>query len=99
MFPGFRVGCIFEDTIFSRDSPGSHLEQSGLGGAAGPSLTSMDIGEACWICFDETNGAHQLDSPCNCPRKVHRACLARWQLQQAGKYEEQFCRWVHTKKV
>lgn len=50
----------------------------------------------CWICLEEAseNGSHQLVSPCKCPRKVHPQCLARWQLQQAGRHEEKFCRFV-----
>jgi E3 ubiquitin-protein ligase DOA10 len=49
----------------------------------------------CWICLEEAseNGDHQLVSPCKCPRKVHPQCLARWQLQQAGRHEEKFCRY------
>ncbi|MEW5300094.1 MAG: hypothetical protein WDW36_003049 [Sanguina aurantia] len=36
-------------------------------------------------------------SPCACPRKVHPKCLARWQLQQAGRAEETHCRFCnHT---
>jgi hypothetical protein len=50
--------------------------------------------EMCWICLEEAaeNGSHKLMSPCKCPRKVHPQCLARWQLQQAGRHEEKFCR-------
>lgn len=50
--------------------------------------------DMCWICLEEAaeNGSHTLMSPCKCPRKVHPQCLARWQLQQAGRHEEKFCR-------
>jgi hypothetical protein len=53
-------------------------------------------GDACWICLDDSapDGDTLLISPCRCPRKVHPKCLARWQLQQAGKHEEKFCRCV-----
>jgi hypothetical protein len=37
-------------------------------------------------------------SPCKCPRKVHPQCLARWQLQQAGKHEEKYCRCVRRRE-
>ena len=30
--------------------------------------------------------------PCACPRPVHAACLARWQLHSAGTPEETSCR-------
>jgi len=52
--------------------------------------------EMCWICLEEASedGSHQMVAPCKCPRKVHPQCLARWQLQQAGRHEEKFCRCV-----
>ncbi|KAG2431690.1 hypothetical protein HYH02_013267 [Chlamydomonas schloesseri] len=31
-----------------------------------------------------------------CPRKVHPSCLARWQLQQAGRKEESSCRFCNA---
>lgn len=37
-----------------------------------------------------------LMAPCKCPRKVHPQCLARWQLQQAGRPEEKYCRFCHS---
>ena len=47
----------------------------------------------CWICLDDSGSEKEaLVSPCNCPRKVHPKCLARWQLQQAGRLEETNCR-------
>lgn len=46
----------------------------------------------CWICLDDTKDRDVLVSPCRCPRKVHPRCLARWQLQQAGRLEETNCR-------
>eukprot|EP00890_Picochlorum_soloecismus_P005840 jgi/Picsp_1/6257/NSC_03611-R1_protein len=49
--------------------------------------------EICWICHDGPKPGAQLESPCRCKSmKAHRACLARWQLQQAGKAEERKCR-------
>ncbi len=48
----------------------------------------------CWICLDEKQEGQPLYSPCACPRKVHPKCLARWQLQQAGRPEETHCRYV-----
>jgi hypothetical protein len=50
--------------------------------------------DMCWICLEEASedGSSELMSPCKCPRKVHPQCLARWQLQQAGRHEEKFCR-------
>lgn len=52
----------------------------------------------CWICLggggDDDVDRNQLFQPCSCPRHVHPLCLARWQLQQAGKAEERCCRWV-----
>ncbi|KAL6763226.1 hypothetical protein V8C86DRAFT_2496893 [Haematococcus lacustris] len=49
----------------------------------------------CWICLDGADGAKSLVSPCKCPRVAHAHCLARWQLQSAGKDEELHCRFCH----
>lgn len=47
--------------------------------------------EHCWICL-ETAKTAPLIKPCACPRFVHEKCIARWQLQSAGKREESQCR-------
>lgn len=39
--------------------------------------------EVCWICL---SGGGPLERVRKCPSmNAHRACLARWQLQQAGR--------------
>ena len=39
----------------------------------------------CWICLESASKA-PLIQPCACPgRFVHEKCIARWQLQSAGK--------------
>ena len=48
--------------------------------------------EVCWICLGEADENKPLLSVCKCPRPVHAACAARWQLQSAGKSEETECR-------
>lgn len=49
--------------------------------------------DACWVCLDGHSPINPLIKPCMCPsRLVHQSCLARWQLQQAGKTEEVSCR-------
>ncbi|WPT15037.1 hypothetical protein PSENEW3_00002978 [Picochlorum sp. SENEW3] len=49
--------------------------------------------DMCWICHDGHCVTMPLERTCRCPwMKVHRQCLARWQLQQAGKSEERRCR-------
>lgn len=49
--------------------------------------------DMCWICHDGHCDTMPLERTCRCPwMKVHRQCLARWQLQQAGKSEERKCR-------
>lgn len=49
-------------------------------------------GDVCWICHDDDRHC-SLEKICSCPwLRVHRRCLARWQLQQAGKVEEKECR-------
>ena len=48
---------------------------------------SGDGGCGTDCCADE-----RLVLPCACPRPVHAACLARWQLHSAGTPEETSCR-------
>ncbi|GAX75824.1 hypothetical protein CEUSTIGMA_g3267.t1 [Chlamydomonas eustigma] len=50
---------------------------------------SSHCDQPCWICFGSDGDTRMA---CKCPRQVHPRCLARWQLQQAGKSEEKFCR-------
>ena len=57
-----------------------------------PTTPLPKMAECCWICLSEEG---ELSSPCRCPRKVHMECLARWQLQQAGRSEEQTCRFCY----
>ena len=41
---------------------------------------------SCWICLSDASPENgPLLSPCACPRKCHRACLAKWQLTSAGR--------------
>ncbi|KAL6759150.1 hypothetical protein V8C86DRAFT_1787232, partial [Haematococcus lacustris] len=47
--------------------------------------------DVCWICLDEAQDNQRLMRPCRCPRSAHPRCLARWQLQQAGRAEETHC--------
>ena len=41
----------------------------------------------CWICLSDAGDIDSgaLIEPCLCPRLAHQRCLARWQLQNAGK--------------
>jgi len=52
--------------------------------------------DSCWICL--SSDGEPLVRACNCPadRIVHKKCLARWQLQSAGKSEEHSCRFCHA---
>lgn len=43
----------------------------------------------CWICLGEDGILH---NPCECPRHVHKACLAKWQINNIGREEEDHCR-------
>ena len=36
------------------------------------------------MCLGESTCLEPLCYPCKCPRPVHGACLARWQLHSAG---------------
>ncbi|KAI8465739.1 MAG: hypothetical protein J3K34DRAFT_525116 [Monoraphidium minutum] len=75
----------------------------GPGGAGAPEERAGDAADAvtdssdssdrcCWICLGPAAAGAPLAAPCACPRPVHGACLARWQLQQAGRAEERRCR-------
>lgn len=62
---------------------------------SGPSTSAPLVTQeqdACWICLEADLPNEQLVKPCDCPRLVHIRCLARWQLQSAGKNEENKCR-------
>ncbi|GAX85082.1 hypothetical protein CEUSTIGMA_g12502.t1 [Chlamydomonas eustigma] len=52
--------------------------------------------DTCWICL--SSDGDPLVQACNCPadRVVHKKCLARWQLQSAGKSEEHRCRFCQA---
>lgn len=56
-----------------------------------PDNSDLHDSDACWICFTDDN-TDVLVKPCSCPRRVHASCLARWQLQCAGRQEESRCR-------
>jgi hypothetical protein len=61
--------------------------------------TSESEGDApvCWICHEGEADGRALASPCRCRAlTAHAACAARWQLQQAGRAEERFCRFCAT---
>ncbi|KXZ51012.1 hypothetical protein GPECTOR_14g253 [Gonium pectorale] len=70
------------------------LEEEGIIQADNPrqAPADMETDDMCWICLDDTKDKDPLINPCKCPRKVHPRCLARWQLQQAGRLEETNCR-------
>ena len=51
-----------------------------------------DSAPVCWVCLCPGEPDRPLSAPCACPRPVHERCLARWQLQQAGREEETTCR-------
>ncbi|GIL57387.1 hypothetical protein Vafri_12637 [Volvox africanus] len=52
--------------------------------------------DECWICLSsEPPGT--LARVCDCPRVSHRECLARWQLTNYGRREENFCRFCNKR--
>ena len=93
--PAFPLAC----------AEGSMAVRTPLGHMTSPTSSSscrrhcasamQDSDEFCWICLDDLSKG-QLINPCRCPRKVHPTCLARWQLQQAGRAEETQCRCAVT---
>lgn len=63
---------------------------------AGLSHAAEEV-DCCWICLSGPNdNGETLERPCRCPRSVHLKCLARWQLQSAGKNEENTCRFCNA---
>ncbi|KAG2497950.1 hypothetical protein HYH03_004212 [Edaphochlamys debaryana] len=54
--------------------------------------TSGRPDDCCWICLE--GGADA--APCKCSqRPVHKACIARWQLERLGDREEHECRFCN----
>lgn len=52
--------------------------------------------DICWICL-ETCSKHER-SECGCKKMcVHKLCLAKWQLRQAGTTQEKVCRFCNEK--
>jgi hypothetical protein len=46
----------------------------------------ISVDDFCWICHEGPSDEMPLAEPCRCRcMRVHRPCLARWQLQQAGR--------------
>ncbi|GLI64890.1 hypothetical protein VaNZ11_008281 [Volvox africanus] len=72
------------------------LEDSSLQTDVSQAPVDMESDDICWICLDGTKDRDPLINPCRCPRKVHPRCLARWQLQQAGRLEETNCRFCQS---
>lgn len=52
-------------------------------------MAHEDLDTTCYFCLQECDTHFR---PCACPRLCHKACLARWCLQQAGRSEEKNCR-------
>ncbi|KAL4451673.1 hypothetical protein ABPG75_007335 [Micractinium tetrahymenae] len=67
----------------SSASPARHSSQDSSGGGGDE--------DCCWICLGSSDD-EALVQPCRCPRLSHRSCLSRWQVQQTGREEEQYCR-------
>lgn len=61
-------------------------EQEIMSAEASNRLDVSDSGsedeDSCYICL---SGEGELLHPCTCPRVVHASCLAKWQLNCAGK--------------
>lgn len=66
------------DSSFTTES--THLTATQLA-----ALEAEQANEQCWICLESGSTTHRLVRPCACPRFVHECCMARWQLQSAGK--------------
>ncbi|KAF8073095.1 hypothetical protein HT031_000756 [Scenedesmus sp. PABB004] len=66
------------------------------GGSSSRASSECEEEDVCFICLDGPRPAEALVHPCSCPRKVHAACLAKWQLNCAGKDEETRCRFCHA---
>lgn len=77
--------------------PGGSSPTSSCGSSAYCSAGSQDEA-CCWICLGGPEDSPEpLQRPCACPaRHAHASCLARWQVQQAGRDEERACRFCHA---
>lgn len=93
--PGEIIRCVlFFPPVEAQCPAAEHLAEASLTEmppcAASLDGAASDGGACCWICLDD--GVAPLITPCACPHPVHPRCLARWQLQQAGRPEESACR-------
>ncbi|PSC69552.1 Nitric oxide synthase-interacting [Micractinium conductrix] len=75
----------------AQHSPMSSYSSLSSCSSSGSCGSSDEQDNVCWICLAGAD-AGALSRPCGCPRLSHAPCLARWQLQQAGKYEQSHCR-------
>ncbi|KAL3138968.1 hypothetical protein ABBQ32_005777 [Trebouxia sp. C0010 RCD-2024] len=57
-------------------------------------MDTQDV-DVCWVCLAPADPTQPLIHACQCPRTVHKECLARWQLQSVGRSEETECRFCH----
>lgn len=60
-------------------------EQEESGGPELSCLSKCEPDDFCWICMEGERPGSPLVQRCACPRVVHDKCIARWQLQSAGK--------------
>ena len=58
------------------------------------SPASTPAQDVCWICLGGPEEG-DLVAPCCCPRLLHAACLARWQLRRLSRQEGTHCRFCN----
>lgn len=78
----WRLGACLRAGERLRSEPPEDVASHPL--AQRPSNNGVHDAEHCWICLESAATA-PLIQPCGCPRFVHEKCIARWQLQSAGK--------------
>lgn len=76
-------------------TPSGSSPSSSCGSSA---FSSAGDEPCCWICLGGPEDSPEpLQRPCSCPiRHAHASCLARWQVQQAGREEERACRFCRA---
>lgn len=54
-----------------------------------------NIDTTCYFCLEGRKTNDILMMPCECPRLVHKSCLAKWRSTKNGTTEEKYCRFCH----
>lgn len=58
-------------------------------------INDEEPSETCWICYEGSFKNFPLEKVCDCPNKVHKECIKKWQKHKKGTPEERHCRFCN----